>query len=40
MALTLQFSIEGQTQLLRKLEGVSEEMKNWYPSSARQAPCF
>ena len=31
MALTLQFSIQGQTQLLRKLEGVSEEMKNWYP---------
>jgi phage gpG-like protein len=29
--LTLSFSIEGETALLRKLEGVEQEMKNWYP---------
>jgi len=31
MALELTFEIEGETELARKLVGVSEDLKNWYP---------
>ena len=29
--LTITFSIEGETQLLRRLEGVSQDLKDWTP---------